>query len=109
MTVGSHGKTKGETSGEHRDRKTCTPPACAAQRAVHPEDNGQEPCLLLDGHHHQKGDPPPCVQPATASAGKLTVMLFGGNGNAWDGSSNFCFMKELMRRYVGGEGLGDDW
>ena len=25
------------------------------------------------------------------------------------GSSNFCFMKELMRRYVGGEGLGDDW
>jgi len=33
--------------------------------------------------------------------GKPTLMFYGGCGNAWDGSSNFNFVKELMSRYVG--------
>ena len=33
--------------------------------------------------------------------GKPTVMHFGGSAEGWDGSSNFNFCKELMRRYAG--------
>ena len=33
--------------------------------------------------------------------GKPTVLLFGGSAEDWDGSSNFNFMKEVMRRYTG--------
>lgn len=33
--------------------------------------------------------------------GMPTVMLYGGSLNAWDGSSNFNFAKELLNRYVG--------
>jgi hypothetical protein len=38
------------------------------------------------------------------AAGKPTVMFYGGSGNAWDGSSNFNFVRELMNRYVGNRG-----
>jgi len=33
--------------------------------------------------------------------GKPTVMHNGGSAEGWDGSSNFNFMKEVMRRYSG--------
>jgi len=33
--------------------------------------------------------------------GKPTVAHFGGSAEGWDGSSNFNFVKELMRRYAG--------
>ena len=33
--------------------------------------------------------------------GKPTVLIFGGSAEGWDGSSNFNFMKEVMRRYTG--------
>jgi len=33
--------------------------------------------------------------------GKPTVVHYGGSAEGWDGSSNFNFNKELMRRYVG--------
>lgn len=33
--------------------------------------------------------------------GKPTVMHYGGSAEGWDGSSNFNFCKELMRRYSG--------
>ena len=33
--------------------------------------------------------------------GKPTVMHYGGSAEGWDGSSNFNFCKELMRRYAG--------
>ena len=33
--------------------------------------------------------------------GRPTVVLYAGSLNAWDGSSNFNFNKELMRRYSG--------
>ena len=33
--------------------------------------------------------------------GKPTVMFYGGSAEGWDGSSNYNFVKELMRRYVG--------
>ena len=33
--------------------------------------------------------------------GKPTVMHFGGSAEGWDGSSNFNFVKEVMRRYSG--------
>jgi len=33
--------------------------------------------------------------------GKPTVVHFGGSAEGWDGSANFNFNKELMRRYVG--------
>lgn len=35
--------------------------------------------------------------------GNPTVVHYLGSGNSWDGSSNFNFTKELMRRYVGQE------
>jgi len=33
--------------------------------------------------------------------GKPTVVHYGGSAEGWDGSSNFNFNKELMRRYIG--------
>lgn len=36
-----------------------------------------------------------------AEPGMPTVMLYAGSINAWDGSSNFNFAKELLSRYVG--------
>jgi len=33
--------------------------------------------------------------------GKPTVMHYGGSAEGWDGSSNYNFVKELMRRYAG--------
>ena len=39
-----------------------------------------------------------------AEVGMPTVMLYAGSLNAWDGSSNFNFAKELLHRYVGGAG-----
>ena len=33
--------------------------------------------------------------------GKTTVLQYGGAVFAWDGSSNFNFVKEVMRRYAG--------
>jgi len=33
--------------------------------------------------------------------GEPTVMLYAGSGNAWDGSSNYNFVKELNNRYMG--------
>lgn len=33
--------------------------------------------------------------------GKPTVVHYGGSAEGWDGSSNFNFNRELMRRYVG--------
>ena len=33
--------------------------------------------------------------------GKPTVMHYGGSGQGWDGSSNFNFVKEVIRRYSG--------
>ena len=35
------------------------------------------------------------------AAGEPTVVLYAGSINAWDGSSNFNFVKQLMRRYAG--------
>jgi hypothetical protein len=39
--------------------------------------------------------------PTGAGAAEPTVVLYAGSINAWDGSANFNFCKELMRRYVG--------
>jgi len=33
--------------------------------------------------------------------GKPTIIHFGGSAEGWDGSSNFNFVKEVMRRYAG--------
>jgi len=35
------------------------------------------------------------------SADKPTLAYYGGSGNAWDGSANFNFCREVQNRYVG--------